>query len=115
MTAMFTLVSLVKISVKGNKMAVKKLTSVYVSLQSGHEGVSGIAKGKFTVEDVASGSALVELNSDTSFTSANWLRIHPWLSPHAWQNTKSPTWANGSSRLTYLFMAVTSLGSVKRR
>jgi len=70
MTAMFTLVSLVKISAKGNKMAVKKLTSVYVSLQSGHEGVSGIAKGKFTVEDVASGSALVELNSDTSFTSA---------------------------------------------
>tara|TARA_R110002110_G_scaffold92803_2_gene242136 strand:- start:422 stop:640 length:219 start_codon:yes stop_codon:yes gene_type:complete len=51
-------------------MATKNLKSVYLNLRIGEGSVSGNAIGKFTVEDVASGSASVELSGDTSLTDA---------------------------------------------
>ena len=51
-------------------MATKKLNSVLLSIRSEGGTVRGIAKGNFTVEDVASGSALVELEADTSMADA---------------------------------------------
>ena len=51
-------------------MATKNLKSVFLSLRIEGGSVTGIAKGDFTVEDVASGSTLVELGADTSLTDA---------------------------------------------
>ena len=51
-------------------MATKNLKSVLLSLRIEKGSVQGIAKGDFTVEDVASGSALVELGAATSLTDA---------------------------------------------
>ena len=51
-------------------MATKNLKSVLLSLRIEGGSVTGIVKGDFTVEDVASGSALVELEADTSLTDA---------------------------------------------
>ena len=51
-------------------MAIKNLKSVYLNLQIEGGSVSGIAIGKFTVEDVASGSANVEFSADISWTDA---------------------------------------------
>ena len=51
-------------------MATKNLKSVLLSLRIEGGSVTGIAKGEFTVEDVALGSALVELEADTSLTDA---------------------------------------------
>ena len=51
-------------------MATKNLKSVLLSLRIEKGAVQGIAKGDFTVEDVASGSTLVELAADTSLTDA---------------------------------------------
>tara|TARA_R110001599_G_scaffold289652_1_gene492636 strand:+ start:469 stop:687 length:219 start_codon:yes stop_codon:yes gene_type:complete len=51
-------------------MATKNLKSVYLNLRIGEGSVSGNAIGKFTVEDVASGSASVEFDSATTLADA---------------------------------------------
>ena len=51
-------------------MATKNLKSVLLSLRMEGGTIAGIAKGDFTVEDIASGSALVELEADTSLIDA---------------------------------------------
>ena len=51
-------------------MATKNLKSVYLNLRIEGGSVSGNAIGKFTVEDVASGSANVVLDSATTLDDA---------------------------------------------
>jgi len=51
-------------------MATKNLKSVLLSLRMENGSIRGIAKGEFTVEDVASGSTLIDLDADTSLTDA---------------------------------------------
>jgi len=51
-------------------MATKNLKSVLLSLRMEGGTIAGIAKGDFTVEDIASGSTLIDLDADTSLTDA---------------------------------------------
>ena len=51
-------------------MATKNLKSVYLNLRIEGGSVSGNAIGKFTVEDVASGSSSVVLDSATTLDDA---------------------------------------------
>ena len=56
-------------------MATKKLQSIRVDLCAAGGIVTGVAKGEFTVEDVASCSEIVELSEEASVAAAKALVI----------------------------------------